>query len=225
MNGRNNNEEGFSGVELLIVLVTVMLLGMTGWLVYRHHSSSSSSTTHHGQISPKAGWFIYRSIHSSVEFQYPAAWKLAKNLVQSDDKYTLEDLSITGTNGFTLNFSLNKTNHNPVIYNADCVAPPKITVLDSLNNKLVISYSTYNDIVNGLWLGSLGNTVKGYGYATGQCRERGVDYVSLPNDEYATLDGSYVSSNYSQYRNLKTSDFLNKPEVKNAIDVLRSFSY
>lgn len=225
MNKLARNERGFSVVELLLVLVVVMILGGAGWIVYKRQSPTTQPTAHTTQISPKTGWLMYKSTHSSVEFQYPASWKLEKRPIQSVDKYTLESLSMTGTNGFTISYNLNKTNHDPIIYNAACISPPTVTVVSHLSNKLAISYSSHNDVAYDLWLGSVGSTIKGYGYATGQCRVRGIDYVSLPNDEYVSLDGAYLSSSSGQNNGVKTADFLNKPEIKDAIDVFKSLSF
>ncbi len=222
MNKLNKNEKGFSALETILVFTVVMLLGVMGWQVYKHEHKAI--ITQHVQVTKKTGWLIYKSSNSTAEFQYPANWKLAINSIQSTDKYTLENLTISGPNNFKSDYSLSKTNHNPIIQNEDCVAPPKITILENLNNNLAISYSSYVDVPIQLWIGSTGDLLKGNGYATSQCQVGGIDYVSMPNDEYIYLNGYYSSNDSLQNSKLKTTDYLNQPEVKTAIDILKSFS-
>jgi hypothetical protein len=50
----NKNESGFSGVELVLVLVIVVLIGVVGWLVYdNHHKSTVASTNSSTSTSAK----------------------------------------------------------------------------------------------------------------------------------------------------------------------------
>jgi hypothetical protein len=222
------DQHGSSVVELFLILGTVVIVGFVGWYAWHlrlaagghkeRQLSTPPTVITHQKIAPKAGWSIYKSAHSSAEFRYPAGWKLSMNQIDSSNTYTLESLLISGTNSFTILFSLNKTNHNPVVYNAACTVPPKVSVL-TLSNKRAISYASYNGLVNDVWLGSTGNTPKGYGYATGQCRNRGVDYIALPNDEFILFDGSYVANN-----KFSSADFLKQPEVKTALAIFESLS-
>jgi len=227
---RKHDENGFSAIEALLILVIVVIVGFVGWYVVRAYNrnkeqqvSTQPTNTKDKQIPAEDGWLIYSSTHSTVEFQYPKNWNATTIPISSNDVDTLESVSITGTNNFVVQYSLKKTNHNTIIHNASCVLPPKVTVLSKLENNLAISYSSYSGDFSDIWLGSTGDTISGYGFATGQCRVRGVDYISLPNDEYVEIDGSYVGSKDGLRSSFKTSDFLNQPEVKTTIDVLKSF--
>jgi hypothetical protein len=89
-----NNEKGFSAVEVILVVVIVALIGVVGWFVYKNHNKTTNlnaatslsnkpatttpakSTTATTQPSnPYAGWKTYHSIlNSGLSFMYPPTW-------------------------------------------------------------------------------------------------------------------------------------------------------
>ncbi|HSX31139.1 MAG TPA: hypothetical protein VLE99_04440 [Candidatus Saccharimonadales bacterium] len=216
MNIGRKNYAGISTLSVTLVIVVVGLLGFGGW--YMWHTSSPS------QAVVKPGWRLYKSTHSTASFQYPANWKLTKNPVSTRDKLTLENATLLGPNNFTITYDLSKTYHGVVVHNASCVAPPKVTTVAPLGKQLAISYDGYNGVPNGIWLATTGKPPASYGYATGQCMVKGVDYVAMPNDQYISLAGSFAEGQDGELGRLKAADFLNRPEVQTAVSIFKSFN-
>ncbi len=87
------NEEGFSVVEVVLVLVIVGLIGVVGWFVYNNHNkkttpSVSTNTTTKSSTTPAktttpdpySGWKTYTSSNSlGLGFKYPASWTVTEN--------------------------------------------------------------------------------------------------------------------------------------------------
>ena len=205
------DELSFGLIELVIIIVIIGTLGFAGWFVWQKHSNQSSTNP------SKIGWLTYRSTHSSAEFQYPANWKLTKG-TSRDDKYAIESVTITGTNHFVIQYSLDKTNHTPMTTGTyNCPANFGTKVFYKLSSSLEIT----SYLSEGIQLISTGSIPNGYGYTHYPCNP-GSNYVALPNDEYVTLYGDYVSGSLS-YGAENTVDILKQPEVKLAVDILKSF--
>jgi len=87
------NENGFSAVELVLVLVIIVLIGAVGWLVYKDNhkntttsakstsastksstSTSTKTTTTPAATNPYAGWKTYCDTQSSTCLYYPSNW-------------------------------------------------------------------------------------------------------------------------------------------------------
>lgn len=198
--------------ELVLIGIAVAVMVVAGTVWWRAANV---------QVSVQKGWATYRSTHSSMQFQYPASWKLTVNAIDSvQDPLSLESATLTGDHGFTLNMHLSKTDHNVVVHTASCVLPPKVNVLTQLQNNLEASYSSYSGNALDLWLASIGTPPAGYGYATGQCRPRGNDFAPLPNDLYATLIGSYNPDT-----SVPVADFLARADTKTAVAIFKTFKY
>ena len=79
------NENGFSAVEIVLVLVIIVLIGAVGWLVYKDNhkntttsakstsastksstSTSTKTTTTPAATNPYAGWKTYCDTQSST---------------------------------------------------------------------------------------------------------------------------------------------------------------
>jgi Tfp pilus assembly protein PilE len=87
------DENGFSAVEVVLVLVIVALIGVVGWLVYKDHrktvatnnvatTTSTKATTTPKTTTPTnpyANWSSYCDTMSNGCFYYPSSWKLVNN--------------------------------------------------------------------------------------------------------------------------------------------------
>jgi|GEM_PF-2482381 hypothetical protein len=91
-----SNETGFSAIELVLVIVIVVLIGISGWLVYKNHhkstlastvSSTSTSktstktttttkpdTTAPTVTNPYVGWATCNDTSDNITFKYPSNW-------------------------------------------------------------------------------------------------------------------------------------------------------
>jgi Tfp pilus assembly protein PilV len=96
------NENGFSAVEVILLLVIVSLIGVVGFMVYKNHNKTSNSTTTASTTKssttptkatpdPYAGWQSYSDSH--VSFKYPSGWQMGNG-----DKYATVGLGVTSPN-------------------------------------------------------------------------------------------------------------------------------
>jgi len=86
------NQEGFSVVEIVLVLVVVGLIGAAGWFVWQSNNKTSNKSTDTIQSTstksetptpetakaknPYEGWLTYKStLNSGLTFRYPPNWK------------------------------------------------------------------------------------------------------------------------------------------------------
>jgi hypothetical protein len=113
MNKLKSNSNGFSAVELLLVIVTLAVIGVVGYFVARHvdkktttptTSSTSSITT-----NSYAGWKSATLKYEKLSFEYPANWTLSNvstaynsALPASCQKPGYDQATITSPNGETV---------------------------------------------------------------------------------------------------------------------------
>jgi hypothetical protein len=98
------NENGFSAVELLIIVVVAGLIGAAGWIVYARQKDKPSNnqaapqTTQQetkADTSATAGWAKYSL--DGISFSYPADWSTAEESINADGI----GISVTLTKGST----------------------------------------------------------------------------------------------------------------------------
>ncbi len=92
------NQDGFSGVELVLVVLVVVLIAAAGYLVYRnHHTSninkivsvqgnSTKSSSNTISSSSTNGWKTYELTYEKLKFKYPSTWTVT-NLNQGTGQY------------------------------------------------------------------------------------------------------------------------------------------
>jgi len=81
------NQEGFGTLEFVLVFVIVILIGATGWFVYKHHRKSSTSITTVSTSretkptknstqtpSPNVVWKTATLQFEKISYQYPSNW-------------------------------------------------------------------------------------------------------------------------------------------------------
>ncbi len=80
-----NDEQGFSAVEVILVLVIVALIGVVGFMVYKNHNTSVVTTTTKpaattpakttpAPTDPTAGWKSYTNTDGHFTIKYPSTW-------------------------------------------------------------------------------------------------------------------------------------------------------
>ncbi len=111
----NNNQEGFSAVEVVLVVVIVALIGVVGWLVYNHHktttvstvsanstkptTSTNATTTPTQPASPYAGWQSFCSSYGGLCIKYPSNWKLKTTSEAASTTINTQEADITSPSG------------------------------------------------------------------------------------------------------------------------------
>lgn len=147
-----NNNDGFSAVEVVLVLVIVGLIGVVGWIVYKsHHKATTSSVTTTSStkpaatqkattapVDPYAGWQNYSDSHMS--FKYPTSWQTGAGA----DKYAAISVSTTSPGfastafttadnpGSPVTLSLQLSTNSSTVYCSN--DPCKVTAVAPLSN-------------------------------------------------------------------------------------------
>ncbi|MHB1865236.1 MAG: hypothetical protein ACYCPS_03700 [Candidatus Saccharimonadales bacterium] len=89
MGNLKNNEQGFSAVEIVLVVVIVALIGVVGWLVYKNHHKTitpnvatisnnkpATPTTTPKTPTNTVTYKTYSDSAAQASFQYPSTWTL-----------------------------------------------------------------------------------------------------------------------------------------------------
>ncbi|HUY53423.1 MAG TPA: hypothetical protein VMV24_02515 [Candidatus Dormibacteraeota bacterium] len=74
----NRNNKGFGGVEFLLVIIIVVLIGVVGWFVYKNHNKTTITTI---AANPYAGWVSAELQYEKISYKYPSNWKLKDSSV------------------------------------------------------------------------------------------------------------------------------------------------
>ena len=112
-----NNESGFGVVEAALVLVVLILLGVSGWAIYRqqHKATPAVKTTRTTSTAkaavprapevptnPYAGWKSYCSSYGGLCFKYPASWVFEKKTYAPGTAPSQEVDTISSPSGDTV---------------------------------------------------------------------------------------------------------------------------
>lgn len=194
-------------MEIIVVFLVIGLIAVSGFYVARHPHPSAAVTTPTLTIAatqtpaPKATEAVYKSSHSTIQFSYPASWKLTANAL---DTYILENVTLQGPNNFQMNFEL-ETNHvntgrscvqaffgAPVPVNASYIMIP---TLDSANKNSISSINlmaaSYSSSGSGCGLNFYPNPAgktMGFTFAAGYAESKpATGYFDLPETQAAKL--------------------------------------
>jgi hypothetical protein len=141
-----NNEAGFSVIELVLALAIVVLIGISGWLIYRDHHKSTTTTTKSTSVSttsnPYAGWNTYTFSKEKLSFRYPTTWAANSNLTNSSND------GVTFTSSDNSYFEI-EIGAGPSIeageYDSNCVVQADPVTFDGQKAYLdMIGYATNN---------------------------------------------------------------------------------
>lgn len=114
------NEEGFSAVEILIVVVAIGLVGAVAWQVYdrqltsKKTDSTQTTTNTTGQketpktADPYEGWKAGSFKHTKLSYKLPPNWQnISDNTRFEDGENKYEEVKIKAADGFVLSMSVN----------------------------------------------------------------------------------------------------------------------
>lgn len=120
MSKLSKNEQGFSIVELIMVIVIVILIGTVGYFVYKNHQPTKAVTLTKTvtktpapaanaptAANPYAGWASYTLQNEKSTFQYPTSWK-AVNTGATDGQDMIE---LTAPDGYYVNIQTVNLGH------------------------------------------------------------------------------------------------------------------
>lgn len=148
---RNKNENGFSAVELIFILVIVVLIGVVGYLVYKNHhqpikvvtvtktvTTPTKIPTTTSTSNPYVGWITEAG--SIISFKIPSSWyaynSCSPNNITSPDCYTVQPITQTaysnalGSDTYKGNLilweTMDKTTNTPLIIKGSNLGTIKI---------------------------------------------------------------------------------------------------
>jgi prepilin-type N-terminal cleavage/methylation domain-containing protein len=131
-----NDQKGFSAVEVILVLVIVALIGTVGFMVYNNHKTktmpiASTATTKTATTpaktttapDPYAGWQSYTLKYEKLAFKYPASWTIQDDSASQGLTPNADSVTLTASDGFNISIddgwdgggdSLNLATDSPV---------------------------------------------------------------------------------------------------------------
>jgi hypothetical protein len=223
---KQTNEDGFSAVEAILILIVVAIIGFAGWFVWHSQqatsktldaannssaaSSSKQSTTskpsNQTQSDPYAGWKSYTLANSKISFKYPSAWQLSDS--SGDGEHASDMVSLKGNNDFSLNITVSDTGHPGADYTPTVVTAQPVNFAGNQG---------YLDFVSGT--PSQDQSVV-YSVALSQSKNDPFD-VFQHNGNNILVEGTYKDGGNGQSASAATSD----PNYANTKLLVESISY
>src|SRR6185312_6009117 len=111
MTTTERDQAGFSLVETLLVLVVIIVIGLAGWLVYKHQKHAAKDTAKPAAsksktvaksakpADPYAGWKSFCSSYGGLCLQYPADWQLKQQTFTANESPSPEIDTVTSPSG------------------------------------------------------------------------------------------------------------------------------
>ncbi|MDQ3064918.1 MAG: hypothetical protein M3Q36_01460 [bacterium] len=116
------NQNGFSAVEGLLILITIGLIGGVSWYVWqsknnRVQQNQASSNTPQAKVIDNSGiipkgWREYKDPKYKFSFSYPEDWKITTNTFADDKQYIAnadDPKEAEGDGGYTLRVFIGTT--------------------------------------------------------------------------------------------------------------------
>jgi hypothetical protein len=210
---------GFTIIEVVLLLTVFGLFITTGWFIYGHLQKHMPVTSNTVSQKIPANWLVFRSSGSTFQFSYPPDWTLKKY------NEGIEYYRLSGPNSFFINYEFAARNHS--VQTASCVAPIIEVSSESLeSNYRLVNYrdpGTNDGEVSEIELGNENN-----GAYPGHCFSG--TFIDAPDDHYATLIGAYLSVSadagsiaITKHVTLPVKGYLDRPEVKTAVAIFKTF--
>lgn len=226
----NKDTQGFSVVELLLVIIIIILIGFVGWYVYHtDHKTTTATTSTKTSVKPpststgsSSSLQTYTSTLGGFSLKYPSDWNLdgfqgvslspvsGSQLNGTETEIRIESKQEKQPNGFGLTVTLSKSAPTATPYNT--YGNGTTTVLT-------------NNIT--LWQEKLQENFA-TGPSTDTCPQIqiGTDdtySMLLSNGEYMTVNGSfcYGQGQTTTYSYLQQ---INSPEWTDAINIIKSIN-
>ena len=239
------NEQGFSPIELTLVIVVIILIGVIGFLVYREsaktaktnyvapHSTavSSSASPAVNKPSPYSGWKSVCSTSGALCLKYPASWIVSRN-TQGPKIITITSPSGKTAIKYWPSGVISSTGNNEQV-SIETVTQSNIPGLEVVSQLDEGSSTTAPNFLADIFLRASNSTTPG-----GRTLSPGITYIN--SYEPLTYTFQYPSGNaYAQsmyVEDLSTNGdgsnffssqlaaqaWLNSPEVKTAAQIMSS---
>jgi Tfp pilus assembly protein PilE len=116
MNKISKNENGFTFVEALLIILILAVIGGVGYMVYHNNHKSktasvsttaaktSTATTSKATTSTSSTLKTYSSDYAGVSFQYPSTWSLKAQTDAGASSSSAQEAVLTSPNGFVLTY-------------------------------------------------------------------------------------------------------------------------
>ncbi len=247
-----NEENGFSVIEVLLIIVLLVLFGLIGWLVYKEqhkatsyissntsahatkaatNSSNATKTATNSSANIYAGWQTYTSALGGFSFKYPpTGWTL--RAFHNDTLSWVTGPAITA-NENTLVIDENSgqgSSTNNQIYSIRINIGNQSSMSADLGDLTYSQGSVIANLGNGL---SLWQTTEQYFNSTSgqKCRANVLAvasdnqlYFKLPNGQYLNATAGFCFGQ-GQTLNQTYAEQINDPETTIAKDVIASITY
>jgi len=208
---KNNLEEnGFSAVEGLLVLVIIILVGAVGYLVYKNHQDTKNTSTSISKskvvspvktttTDPYTGWDSYTLKNENASFKYPSNWLLTDSSNNGQDM-----VELNAPDSFYLNLDTVNLGHPSVDYPTSIVLSTPLTFVGQngyINYFSATTSSTSSTIDAELSMNS--TSIFDSLFPTKNLNPSGVYSISLGNKNNPITLTSIKSDTSSDFKNTK----------------------
>lgn len=223
------SQQGFSVIELFVVLAIIGVVGFVGWRVWHVKKDAKPTTAAVVQrhttapTDEYAGWKTYTSKAEGFSFRYPADWSVS-NILNPHDTSTKEAILLSAPHNFVLRYDVYKLNTNSN-FNCTSCKFQGATQLSNVNYGKPLYMVVDSQTVNGQPFQVLG--ISDHNVRSQQPLQGWSNYPAKTNSGYVIRwAGDYEEYKpngqlfYSTY-----NDFIMKPEVIAVQKVLKSLKY
>lgn len=103
MNRAHKHQQGFTIIEVLLILLTLAIIGTVGYFVAKHADRKTTTTsTTNITTNPYRGWLTAKLQYEKASFQYPSTWKITD---KSIPKGTADFVALPGFDKATISSS------------------------------------------------------------------------------------------------------------------------
>jgi hypothetical protein len=246
-----SNHNGFSVIEVVIVLVIVVLIGTVGWLVYKNHhkstlapaiirsttksttSTSTKPTTTTTPTNPYAGWSGCNDTTEGISLKYPSTWtatgQTAAGLCTSDGEALTIDSPVTSSVPYFFRINYFAPNADSGGYDGDVGAETIMSSqpLNTPNSKTPLYVVSFNAPGQSSTSDVFEFVLTDQNHTVGQqVAQVKAAHSQKINGDYYRLTANLVTSSDQQYLGEYTlAQYQAQPDYNNMIKIFQSLSY
>jgi hypothetical protein len=234
-----NDQQGFSAVEIILVVAVIVLLGLVGWMVHKNQNKTATAktantvktkSTAQAAADPYKGWKTYTATLEPVSFRYPGDWTVATGddaaVNRSDTQFVRLNAPQRSIDGVNYQFSLTFQIHNPTgedqtflpVYSSSKIADssfPKTLYALTLENNVPASDAS-TDPNTGK---AASIEVSATNYQTGSNTDGNDTIPTSTAGRNIDMGGSYVQVSNNTLAYFDPSQFVALQEVQQAVKI------
>jgi len=231
------NDDGFSVVETLLLIVIIGILGFTGWYVYHAQKAANKDYSANPSVhvnttkatSKYDGWKSYTTKYDKLSFKYPSDWQLIDTSNSDDADVTpgQDWIKLIAKDSLGVSIITGDTMYDGGNASLQVIASTKI---NTLGHDSYLQFLSDSDTTSGATLTTANAipttnifpTSKHIHLSQATLNNPAIQGMPSPFD-YITLVYNEAPGNPN--RSYPVKKFLQDPSIKTAFDIISSMSY